>query len=190
MFYQVDENGFLGNGCSQQDEIFVFEADANIFGIYVKPKVINGVVTEGATSDEQNAVLAAAKVAAEEAIDDAENAYLEKLFGGKVRGARSYEYMLSVLEAAGILAQNTVPQITGASKNILNKKAAQRQTTEVAEAQIVWNKFMQFKDVIGVFSGIRTRNKDVKNAATTKAAVDAAVAQYHADIQAFLATLQ
>lgn len=160
------------------------------FEPFVKAVWNGTAVVEGATQQELDASLAAVKLAAESEIDDAENVYFDSIFGGSVKGVRAYEYMLSVLEAAAVLAQSTVPQITGDAKNVLASKAAQRATTEAAEAQIVWDKFMQFKDILGNMSGIRTRNKDAKNAATTKAGVAAAVAQYHTDMQAFIASLQ
>jgi len=125
-------------------------------------------------------------------IDSLEKIYRSTIFEGDIDGFRAYELIISLLEMADVLTDATYPKITGASRELLAKKASKRSTTETAEATDISNTYINFRAIIGETAGIRTKHKDVNNddvATTDKAGCDAVLVAYISEMDAYILAL-
>jgi len=194
MFYEIRDGGFIGNGCSEQIGAYTFDhAGPHDLG-FVKPKVVDGVVVEGATSEETTSNLAAYKTRAVKSI------YRKQ---GKYRGDKlghldddpwmASEHTLKTLDAHGQLNTPTAPQLTGVSKKLLPAQISVTGPTlgetEASEAAVVVTKSLYAAEILGKTAGFRKTRKAAIEAATTKAAVDAEIAAYDAEMVAYLASV-
>lgn len=146
---------------------------------------------EGLTGTDLDDALTAYKAAKVVLIDGIETKYRTGIFSGGVDGFRAYEYVISLLEAADVLTISDYPGISGSRRNILAKKASAHGggATETTEATAVDSTYESFRDIIGDTAGIRVKHKDAITAATDRAGVDAAVAAYVAEMDAYIAAL-
>jgi hypothetical protein len=158
-------------------------------GELVTPKYESEAWVESALPAEIADALAAAKVSGYASIDSAEGRYRHDIFEGVVDGYRVYEYVVSLLESAAVNSIADYPQITGANKEVLSRKAAKRGTTEAAEAATANDHYTLFRAAIGDTAGIRVKHKDSVAAATDQAGIGAAVAAYTAEMDAYVASL-
>jgi len=137
--------------------------------------------------------LAAYRLEIESKIDGLEKIYRREIFQGDIDGFRAYEYIVSLLEAEGVLVNNDYPHITGTGKGLLTAKASKKPaSTESDEATIVDSTYVQFRTIIGETSGIRGKHKDVLKdevATTDKAGCDAVVVDYVTEMDAYIAGL-
>lgn len=191
MFYEIDNNGFILNGCSQQIGQYTFETADNIFSLFLKPRVVDGAVVEGATVEELAAALESAKNNAEADIDTAEIDYRNRIFGGSITGDRALEYVFSVLEAAAVLANVDIPGVTGDARKLLQTKAQAKGggATENSEATIALGKFLSLVSAYGTTSGIRAKYKGQVRNATSLDEVNLAVQGYKTEMSQYCDSL-